>query len=418
MGPARSLSIPRTTSGELIHRLLGKPLLVRALAVVLDHFQSFMPRNGLNLLGRAARFEQARGGVLAQPVERICAFRPVLLAVPDRAEAVVRERCASGPLNDAEADSRRPPLLQPTLNPFVDLSAGAVQFGLQGRVKRNPQFGAGLVLLYVDAAVDDVVPFHAQDICPPLPGVEGQEEGGAGHPLRRFLRVGPTKLREGRLSPGRPSIAIRFQRLDTRGGIGRQHFAAHPESEQGSHDAHRAIGLRWLLLERVAIILAAATDEAAAAGRSIGPYVFPGHDGEPITDIKRTWLASITSIAEGSDPALTEADWEADLDNGLVYRLDGADNRRQWTAPKITVVYAAGYLLPGEQGRTLPSEIERAAILLASAAYRARGRDSFVKVEETPGVLRTEYFFGTPGDGGLPPEVEGLLVPFRNVPIG
>ena len=138
----------------------------------------------------------------------------------------------------------------------------------------------------------------------------------------------------------------------------------------------------------------------------------------PELRLSRWPVASITSIAEGTGPALTYADWEADLDNGLIYRLDGADNRRQWTAPKITVIYAAGYLLPGEQGRTLPNEIERAAILLASAAYRARGRDSFVKSEETPGVLRTEYFFGTPGDGGMPPEVEGLLVPFRNVPMG
>lgn len=38
-------------------------------------------------------------------------------------------------------------------------------------------------------------------------------------------------------------------------------------------------------------ILAAATADASVGGTSISPYVFPGHDGEPITDIKRTWLS-------------------------------------------------------------------------------------------------------------------------------
>jgi len=38
-------------------------------------------------------------------------------------------------------------------------------------------------------------------------------------------------------------------------------------------------------------ILARAKAQAEAAETSISPYVFPGHDGKPITDIKRTWLS-------------------------------------------------------------------------------------------------------------------------------
>jgi integrase len=38
-------------------------------------------------------------------------------------------------------------------------------------------------------------------------------------------------------------------------------------------------------------ILVAAKAAALADGTSISPYVFPGHEGKPITDIKRTWLS-------------------------------------------------------------------------------------------------------------------------------
>jgi integrase len=38
-------------------------------------------------------------------------------------------------------------------------------------------------------------------------------------------------------------------------------------------------------------ILVAAKTEELADGTSISPYVFPGHNGKPITDIKRTWLS-------------------------------------------------------------------------------------------------------------------------------
>jgi integrase len=38
-------------------------------------------------------------------------------------------------------------------------------------------------------------------------------------------------------------------------------------------------------------ILVAAKAAALADGTSINPYVFPGHEGKPITDIKRTWLS-------------------------------------------------------------------------------------------------------------------------------
>jgi integrase len=38
-------------------------------------------------------------------------------------------------------------------------------------------------------------------------------------------------------------------------------------------------------------ILINAKAKALAEGCSVSPYVFPGHDGKPVTDIKRTWLS-------------------------------------------------------------------------------------------------------------------------------
>ncbi|MBF0093370.1 MAG: site-specific integrase [Alphaproteobacteria bacterium] len=64
-----------------------------------------------------------------------------------------------------------------------------------------------------------------------------------------------------------------------------------PSSHTKQRKEHR-VPLSAPALQVLLGILAAATDEAAAAGKTISPYVFPGHDGKPITDIKRTWLSA------------------------------------------------------------------------------------------------------------------------------
>lgn len=134
--------------------------------------------------------------------------------------------------------------------------------------------------------------------------------------------------------------------------------------------------------------------------------------------LSRWPVVAVTAIAEAGT-TLSAADFETDTGKGLVYRLDGSDNRSRWPAGKIVVEYQAGFILPGENGRTLPEDIEKAATLLVKADYFARSRDPLLKAEDVSAVLSTSYWVGGFGDGGsLPPDVEGLLSRYRQPAMG
>lgn len=129
-------------------------------------------------------------------------------------------------------------------------------------------------------------------------------------------------------------------------------------------------------------------------------------------------VVSVASITEGA-AVLAEDAFEVDDDAGLAYRLADPDARQLWRAGRIVATYTAGYILPGEASRTLPEDVERAAILLVRSWWFERDRDPLVKAEETADVGRTEYWVGSPSGGGtLPPDVEALLTPYRQVMVG
>lgn len=95
-------------------------------------------------------------------------------------------------------------------------------------------------------------------------------------------------------------------------------------------------------------------------------------------------LVSIEMIIEAG-AALAGSDFEAEADKGLICRLAGDGERADWCG-NIVIDYQAGYILPGEPGRTLPDDIERAAILLVKTAWFARTRDPLIRSEKTPDV--------------------------------
>lgn len=118
-------------------------------------------------------------------------------------------------------------------------------------------------------------------------------------------------------------------------------------------------------------------------------------------------IADVEVTVDGTG-ALTEVDGFS----GLVYRLDASGNRILWAAGRIVVIYGAGYILPGDDGRDLPYDLERAAILLVKSAYFARQRDPLLKSENIPDALQSSYWMGD-----LPPEVEGILSRYRVVAL-
>jgi len=130
----------------------------------------------------------------------------------------------------------------------------------------------------------------------------------------------------------------------------------------------------------------------ASISEDLGGY------GTPQLALSRTPLVSITSVTFDST-TVPAADYETySLDAGLIYRPGGWS----WTTPTLgnitsdpfpgyerklyTVVYDGGWVTPQQVGvptpvRTLPYDLEEAALRIASGIYRMRGRDPSINSE-------------------------------------
>lgn len=168
-----------------------------------------------------------------------------------------------------------------------------------------------------------------------------------------------------------------------------------------------------VLGERVAAALARACRLAAVEG------VVPTFRLETLTEVfrlreeacflllARRPVMSIVSVNEyGTD--LTSAYWE--LDQGMLYRMDGQDWRVEWPETKITVSYTAGW-------STVPDDLKLAASKLARILWTEDGpgsREPGLKREKTDGVDEREYWVAPASDPLLSAEIAELLVPYIN----
>lgn len=133
--------------------------------------------------------------------------------------------------------------------------------------------------------------------------------------------------------------------------------------------------------------------------------------------LARSPVASISSIAiDGASSAAD--DWRLDADAGLLYRLSGGRTGRWEFGTSVVVVYAAGYLLPGESGRNLPPALESATLDLVSSYWASRGQDRTIMEEDVPGLGSIRRWVGAVGEvGDLPPDVMSKITPFRRIII-
>lgn len=127
-------------------------------------------------------------------------------------------------------------------------------------------------------------------------------------------------------------------------------------------------------------------------------------------------IVAVTGVTEDG-VAVVSGDREFDPASGLLWRLS-ADTRIAWPASKIIVAYSAGYLLPGETGRDLPHDIERAALIVAAGLFAARGRDPLLRSESVDGVSAASWLDPRAGAGGMPAQAAELLAPWRNWRVG
>lgn len=134
-------------------------------------------------------------------------------------------------------------------------------------------------------------------------------------------------------------------------------------------------------------------------------------------------LVSVTSVVE-DDTTLSAAagGYELDTQQSKLWRLDSSSNRTAWAGSTITIVYKAGWNLPGSTTSenallTTAPDIEDAVIRLIKSRYLARDRDPFLKVDEVAGVGSQQYWVPDTNDGNFPPEVRDILDNYRMIRV-
>lgn len=140
--------------------------------------------------------------------------------------------------------------------------------------------------------------------------------------------------------------------------------------------------------------------------------------------LSRWPLASVTSVTEDGTALTGGTDYEINADVGQLVRLDGSDGLSRWGGLKTVAVFVAGFYLPDDSGyvagaaASLPGSVELAARKVSKLLWFDKARDPRLRSEQVEGVGRDEYWVGSLGeDGALPPEILGLLSPFRQVPV-
>lgn len=148
------------------------------------------------------------------------------------------------------------------------------------------------------------------------------------------------------------------------------------------------------------------------AAMTAAPYGTPINVQRKPIILQASPVTAFASIVEGTGTPLVEGtDFEADYPAGLAWRLrEGI--RSWWNVPTVTVAYAAGWALPNDQNRTLPSDVEDVCLALVRSAYTARGRDPNVALDWTEGLGRTQYWDRSVGAMALDEALRTQLSPY------
>lgn len=138
--------------------------------------------------------------------------------------------------------------------------------------------------------------------------------------------------------------------------------------------------------------------------------------------LSRWPIASIVSVTEDGKPLTAGTDFRVVVEPGQLIRLDSQGRPQAWTADTVSVVYYAGYVLPGMVAAdypvgspTLPVDVEDAIGRMVYTRFSERKRDPLVKSEVVDGIGRTDYL--TPnGAGNMTDDVTDILDNYR-VPV-
>lgn len=139
--------------------------------------------------------------------------------------------------------------------------------------------------------------------------------------------------------------------------------------------------------------------------------------------LTRTPVNSVNFVEfDGSSVSSTSYEID-DPDSGVIYKESAWANTNisqhfitesysRWGRRDWEIKYTGGYKLPGETGRTLPYDIERACIDLVKTWYLQRTNDPTLKSEKVGDASYTKFGLEETG-GGLSPSTLRLLEPWR-----
>ena len=144
-----------------------------------------------------------------------------------------------------------------------------------------------------------------------------------------------------------------------------------------------------------------------------------GMNGSSSILLERRPVVEITAISSDTG-ALIDGEWVVDPVNGLVLWVDGAGMAAPWRFITLSVFYSGGWLMPDDEGRTLPPAIEAAAVAYCRSMLSSRDRDPMLRSVEIPGVITRDYYSGSRAGGEnsmLPSDVASMLGPFKRIQI-
>jgi hypothetical protein len=143
-----------------------------------------------------------------------------------------------------------------------------------------------------------------------------------------------------------------------------------------------------------------------------------------VLQLSRWPVASITSILVDGKTLTEGVDFITHATVGQLSRIDSSGDAINWRGRIVTVVYIAGYVLPGQDPTAFPStaapippDLEDAVGRMVYTRYAERQRDPLIRSEKAEGVYSVEYL--TPsGAGNLSSDVEDILDNYRVPVIG
>lgn len=124
------------------------------------------------------------------------------------------------------------------------------------------------------------------------------------------------------------------------------------------------------------------------------------------------------TLTDGEDTEVLETDeYSLDASTGVLLRLNDSGHSIYWPSSRIDVAYTGGYLLPDQESRDLPEDLEGAVIDMVKLRFYARLRDPSLKSETVDLMGSQTFWMPGSGDTDIPETIRAVLDGYRRVSV-